>query len=172
MEKRLASVLGTSAKHVLTALKRAFHAVAITGFVTAIIVGAGTEVTAYFLTGKTFPPATATHVAAAALAIAFGYAAGITVAVEGILRAILKTIELIVEESEKLAGSALHEGIQEAEAFGHGVVSGTGTLAREAAGVAGGIGAAVGGAVRSAESHLHGHDGGSPSGNPTPGPSA
>ena len=61
MEKRLASVLGTSAKHVLTALKRAFHAVAITGFVTAIIVGAGTEVTAYFLTGKTFPPATATH---------------------------------------------------------------------------------------------------------------
>ena len=91
---------------------------------------------------------------------------------EEILRAIIKTIELIVEESEKLAGSALREGIQEAEAFGHGVVSGTGTLAREAAGVAGGIGSAVGGAVRSAESHLHGHDGGSPSGNPAPGPSA
>ena len=172
MERRLASVLGTSAKHVLTALKRTFRAVAITGFVTAIIVGVGTEVIAFFfLTGKKFPPANATHLAAAALAVAFGYAAAITIAVEKILGAIIKTIELVVEESEKLAGSALHEGellaregIQEVEALGRGAVSEAGTLGRDAAAAVAGIGSAVGGAVRSAESHLPGH-GGSSSGN-------
>jgi hypothetical protein len=171
MERRLASVLGTSAKHVLTALKRAFRAVAITGFVTAIVVGVGTEVIAFFLTGKTFPPAATTHLAAGALAVAFGYAVAITVAVEEVLRAIIKSIELIAEESEKLAGSALREGellaregIQSVEALGRGAVSEAGALRREAAGVAGGIGSALSGAVRSAESHLPGHPGGSSSG--------
>ena len=110
MERRLFAVLGTSAKYVLTALKRAFLAVAIIGFVTAIIVGVGTEVIAFYLTGEKFPPAAATHLAAAALAVSFGYATAITIAVVEILRAIIKTIELVAEESEKLARAALLEG--------------------------------------------------------------
>lgn len=165
MERRLVGLLGTSAKHILTALQRAFRAVALTGFITFIIVGIGTEVVAYFLTNRQFPPSGPTNLAAAALAVAFGYAAAITVAVEEILRAIIKTIELIVEESEKLAAAAVKESevllreggeeavrlgrgaLTEAGALGRGAVHGAETLGRDAAGVVGGVGGAVGSVV-------------------------
>ncbi len=174
MEKRLASLLGTSAKHILGALQRTFRAVAVTGLITAIIVGVGTEGIAFALTQK-FPPSGATHLAAAALAVAFGYAAAITVAVEEILRAIIKTIELIVEESEKLAAAAIKEGehllseggtealklgrgaLHEAGALGRGAVGAAETVGRDAVGVVGGIGSAVGHEARALESHLPGH---------------
>lgn len=174
MEKRLVSMLGTSAKHILGALQRTFRAVAVTGLITAIIVGVGTEGVAYALT-RQFPPSGATHLAAAALAVAFGYAAAITVAVEEILRAIIKTIELIVEESEKLAAAALKEGehlfeeggtevlklgrgaLHEAGALGRGAVGAAETVGRDAAGVVGGIGGAVGREAHALEAHLPGH---------------
>jgi hypothetical protein len=186
MERRLVGLLGTSAKHILTALERAFRAVALTGFITFILVAVAAEVVAYFLDGHQFPPSGGVNLATAALAVAFGYAAAITVAVEEILRAIIKTIELIVEESEKLAEAAaregetlLREGGQEALRLGRGAATEAGvlgrgavheaeTLGRDAAGVVGGVGSAVGSAVggvasgvghevRAVESHLPGH---------------
>jgi hypothetical protein len=177
MERRLVSLLGTSAKHILTAVERAFRAVAITGVITFLIVLAGAEGVGYALT-KQLPPSGPTHLASAALAVAFAYAAAITVAVGEILRAIIKTIELIVAESEKLAGEAIREGehlaregLQEAERLGHaavgeagalgrGAVGEVGTLGREVAGVAGGVGAAIGRDVHGIESHLPGHHAG------------
>jgi hypothetical protein len=174
MEKRLASMLGTSAKHILGALQRTFRAVAVTGLITAVIVGVATEGIAFGLTGK-FPPSGATHLAAAALAVAFGYAAAITVAVEEILRAIIKTIELIVEESEKLAAAAIREGehlvgegssevlklgrgaLHEAGALGHGAVGAAETVGRDAAGIVGGIGGAVGREAHALGEHIPGH---------------
>ncbi|HEY7984974.1 MAG TPA: hypothetical protein VID73_12440 [Ktedonobacterales bacterium] len=174
MEKRLVSVLGTSAKHILSALQRAFRAVAVTGLITALIVGVGTEGVAFALSGK-FPPSGVTHLAAAALAVAFGYAAAITVAVEEILRAIIKTIELIVEESEKLAAAAVKEGehllgeggtdllklgrgaLHEASALSRGALGAAETVGRDAAGIVGGIGAAVGHEAHALEAHLPGH---------------
>lgn len=175
MERRLVSLLGTSAKHILGALQRAFRAVFITGIVTIVVVAVLTEVVAYFLDGQQFPPSGATNLAAAALAIAFGYAAAITVAVEEILRAIIKTIELIVEESEKLAQAAvkegevlLREGGEEAArlgrsaagavgVLGRGAVHEAGALGHDAAGVVSGVGGAVGREVHAVESHLPGH---------------
>jgi hypothetical protein len=174
MERRLVSMLGTSAKHILGALQRSFRAVALTFLITAIIVGVGTEGVGFVLTQK-FPPSGATHLAAAALAVAFGYAAAITVAVEEILRAIIKTIELIVEESEKLAAVALKEGehlleeggtevlklgrgaLHEAGALGRGAVGAAETVGRDAAGIAGGISGAVGREAQALEAHLPGH---------------
>lgn len=186
MEKRLVSLLGTSATHILRALRRAFFLVAATGAITFVIVALGTEVIAFFLTNHQFPPSGATNLATAALAIALAYAAGITVAVAEILHAIIKTVELIVEESEKLAAAAVKEGevllreggeealrlgrgaLHEAGAvgrevgtLGRGAVSEVGTLGRDAAGVVGGIsgavGGAVGGVVKGVENHLPGH---------------
>ncbi|HEX9056650.1 MAG TPA: hypothetical protein VF818_03880 [Ktedonobacterales bacterium] len=175
MEKRLVGLLGTSAKHILTALQRAFRAVAVTGLITFLAVGVVTEIAAYFLDGNQLPPPGGANLAAAALAVAFGYAAAITVAVEEILRAIIKTIELIVEESEKLAAAALHEGetlvreggeealrlgrgaLTEAESLGKGAIHEAGTLGRDVAGVVGGVGGAVGREVHAVESHLPGH---------------
>ncbi|HEV2405444.1 MAG TPA: hypothetical protein VGR88_08335, partial [Ktedonobacterales bacterium] len=93
MEKRLVAVLGTTAKHILGGVRHALRAVVITGFLVAVIVAGATEAVGAFLT-KSFPTGP-THLAAAALAIAFGYAAAITVAIEEILRAIIKAVELI-----------------------------------------------------------------------------
>jgi len=179
VERRLVALLGTTAKHMLGGLQRALRAVLLTGLITAIVVAGITEVIGYFLSDRQFPPGGATHLAAAALAIAFAYAAAITVAIEEILRAIIKSVELIIHEAEQLEKKAAEEiGIlarraeEEGVRFGRAAVTDAGALGRTAlsdAGamgraVVGGAGAVVGGVereVRGVEhgigSHLPGH---------------
>ena len=43
MESRLVSVLGTTAKHILGSLRRAFYAVFLTGIIVALAAAAATE---------------------------------------------------------------------------------------------------------------------------------
>lgn len=178
VEQRLVKLLGTSAKHILVALERTFRAVALTGLITFIVILVGVEAVAYLLTHE-FPPTGATHLAAAALAVAFAYAAAITVALVEILRGIIRAIELIVEESEKLAGAALREGetlireggeevgrvargaIGEAESIGRGVAGGAAAVGGAVAGAVGGVGSAVGREARAVESRLPGQHSGS-----------
>jgi hypothetical protein len=167
IERRFVAVLGTAAKHILHGLRRALRAVALTFVITAIIVVAITEATAAFLT-KSFPTGL-THLAAAALAISFGYAAAITVAIEEILRAIIKSVEIIVEEAEKVEKKAVEEiGVlarraeQEAMHLGHGAVTDAGAIGRTAAGLVGGTIGGVEHEIRAVEhgigSHLPGHN--------------
>lgn len=153
MEQRLVKLLGNSAKHVLVGLRRAFFAVALTGLIVAVVAAAATEAIAWFLT-KEFPPQGATHLAAAALAISFGYAAAMTVAIGELLRAIIKAVELIVEEAEKLERKAQQEiGViaeragHEAIKVGREAVTDTGAAVRTVAGDAGVAGRAVAGVV-------------------------
>lgn len=153
MEQRLVKLLGNSAKHVLVGLRRAFYAVALTGLIVAVVAAVVTEVIAWFLT-KQFPPSGATHLAAAALAISFGYAAAMTVAIGELLRAIIKAVELIVEEAEKLEKKAQQEiGVfaeragQEAIKVGREAITDTGAAVRTVAGDAGAAGRAVAGVV-------------------------
>lgn len=167
MEHRVLKFMGTAAQHILHALRRAIWAMAITGTIVAVVAAAVTEVIAFFLT-KTFPPAGPTHLAAAALAVAFGYAAAVTVAISEILIAMVKTIELLVKESEKLAEEAFKEAEVlarkaegEAVRLGRGALGDAESLGRGVAGVAGGL---VGGVVHEAQavehgigSHLPGH---------------
>lgn len=166
MEKRLVAVLGTTAKHILGGVRHALRAVVITGFIVALVVAGATEAVGAFLT-KSFPTGP-THLAAAALAIAFGYAAAITVAIEEILRAIIKAVELIVEEAEKAEKKAVEEiealarkGGEEALHFGRATVSDAGTVGRGAAGLVGGVLGGIGHEARGVEhgigSHLPGH---------------
>ncbi|MFI5275154.1 MAG: hypothetical protein ACHQ4H_19155 [Ktedonobacterales bacterium] len=166
MEKRLVAVLGTTAKHILGGVRHALRAVVITGFLVAVIVAGATEAVGAFLT-KSFPTGP-THLAAAALAIAFGYAAAITVAIEEILRAIIKAVELIVEEAEKAEKKAVEEiealarkSGEEALHFGRATVSDAGGLTRGAAGLVGGVLGGIGHEARGVEhgigSHLPGH---------------
>jgi 20S proteasome alpha/beta subunit len=180
MERRLVALLGSTAKHILGGLRRALRAVALTFLIVALIVAGVTEVVGAYLT-RSFPTGP-THLAAAALAIAFGYAAAMTVAIEEILRAIIKAVELIVEEAEKVEKVAVHElaalgheAGQEAVKLGHVAVTDTQNFGRMAASDAGAVGHAaaslVGGAVGGVEhafggmehavgSHLHHHAGG------------
>lgn len=166
MEKRLVAVLGTTAKHILGGVRHALRAVVITGFFVALFVAAATEAVGAFLT-KSFPTGP-THLAAAALAIAFGYAAAITVAIEEILRAIIKAVELIVEEAEKAEKKAVEEiealarkGGEEAIRFTRATASDAGAVGR---GALGAVGGALGGLTHEARSveqgigsHLPGH---------------
>ncbi|MFI5271881.1 MAG: hypothetical protein ACHQ4H_02455 [Ktedonobacterales bacterium] len=178
MEKRLVKLLGNSAKHMLVGLRRAFYAVALTGLIVAVLAAAATEFVGYLLT-KQFPPSGATHLAAAALAISFGYAAAITVAIGEILRAVIKAVELIVEEAERLEKKATEElaifatkAGQEAVKVGREAVTDAGSavrtvtgdagaVARGAAGVVGGVVGGVGHEVHSVEqgavAHMPGH---------------
>lgn len=153
MEQRLVKMLGNSAKHVLTGLRRAFYAVALTGLIVALVAAVATIVVAWVLT-KQFPPQGPTYLAAAALAISFGYAAAMTVAIGELLRAIIKAVELIVEEAEKLERKVQQEvGVfaeragQEAIKVGREAVTDTGAAVRTVAGDAGAVGRMAAGAV-------------------------
>jgi hypothetical protein len=173
MEQRLVRMLGTSAKHILIALEHSVRAVALTGLITGIVMLAAVEGVAYALT-RQFPPTGATHLAAVALAVAFAYAAAITVALVEFIRGIIKAIEMIVEESEKLAVAAVREGEtlvreggEEAARLARGALGEAESLGRgvggAVAGVVGGVGGAVGREARAVESHLPGHHAGASS---------
>lgn len=132
MEQRMMKLLGTAAKHTLEALRRALLAVAITGLLVALITAVATELVGFLLTKQFSGP---THLAAAALAISFGYAVAITVCLGEVLRAIVKIIEMIVEESEKLAQAAIKEAEvlarkaeEEAIHLGHAAANDAGAL--------------------------------------------
>jgi hypothetical protein len=183
VEQRLVKLLGTAAKHTLEALRRALLAVAVTGLLVFLITAVAAELVGYVLT-KQFSGTT--HLVAAALAISFGYAVAITVFLGEILRAIVKIIEMIVEESEKLAAAAIKEAgvlAQKAEGeavrLGHAAVGDVGALGHGLEHVIGGAAGAIGGVASGAAheagniehgiaGHLPGHH--NSSGNVSPAP--
>ncbi len=156
MEQRLMHVISNIGKEALGTLLKAFRRIFVSFMLVFLIVAVGVEAAGVFLSGK-FPPDGTTHLAAAALALAFGYAVGITVAIEEILRGIVVSIELVVKETEKLAG----EAIGEAEKLGKGALHEAGSLERGAVGTVEGIVGGAGREFRSVEqgiaSHLPGH---------------
>jgi hypothetical protein len=170
VERRIMTLIGHATKDVLHAFLRALRAVLVTGITVFIVVALATEVIAALLT-HTVPPGGLTHLVAAALGVAFGYAAAITVAIEELLRAMIKAIELAVAESEKLAGEAIkeaevlgrkaeeelvrgaHGAISEAGVLGHDAAHITSALGHGGAALAGGV---VGGVAHEAQSLEHG----------------
>lgn len=164
------TLIGHATKDVLHAFLRALRAVLVTGLTVFIVVALATEVIAAVLT-HTIIPNGLTHLVAAALGVAFGYAAAITVAIEELLRAMIKAIELAVAESEKLAGEAIkeaeilgrkaeeelvrgaHAAIGEAGVLGHDASHFASAVGRGTAALAGGV---AGGVVHEAQSLEHG----------------
>jgi hypothetical protein len=150
-------IVSNIGKHILGTLQTAFRRIFVAGLLVALIVAVGVEAASVFLSGGKFPPDGTTHLAAAALAVAFGYAVAITVAIEEILRGIVKSIELIVQETEKLAG----EAIGEAEKLAKGALHEAGSLEHGAVGAVEGLIGGAGREFRSVEqgiaSHLPGH---------------
>jgi hypothetical protein len=94
-------------KEILGTLLKAFRRVFVSFVLVFLLVAVGVEAASVVLSGGKLPPDGTTHLAAAALALALAFAVGVTVAVEEILRGIVKSIELIVHEAEKLAGEAV-----------------------------------------------------------------
>lgn len=167
MEKQLLGLMGNATKHILGGLLKAFRAIALTGLIVALLTAAATEGVAVVLT-KEFPPSGLTHLAAAALAIAFGYAAAITVAIEEILRTIIRAFELVIQEAEKLGKEAAHEAeklgrmaILDAEKAGHAAINDAGILGRTVTGAVSGVVGGIAHEGRALEqgvsSHLPGH---------------
>jgi hypothetical protein len=105
VEQRLIHLFSSIGKEILGTLLKAFRRVFVSFVLVFLIVAVGVEAASVFLSGGKLPPDGTTHLTAAALAFAF--AVGVTVAVEEILRGIVKSIELIVHETEKLAGEAV-----------------------------------------------------------------
>lgn len=157
MEQRLMHIVSNIGKHILGTLQKAFRRIFVAFALVFLIVAVATEALSVFLSGGKFPPDGTTHLAAAALAIAFGYAVAVTVAIEEILRGIVLSIELVVKETEKLAG----EAIGEVEKLGKEAFNEAGSLAggavRSVEGVAGGVGREFGAVERGIASHLPGH---------------
>lgn len=106
MEQRLMHLFGSIAKEILGTLLKAFRRVLVSFILVFLIVALGIEAASFFLNGK-FPPDGTTHLAAAALALTLAFAVGVTVAVEEVLRGVVKTIEMLTKEIEKLAGEAV-----------------------------------------------------------------
>lgn len=164
MEARIVNLLGTMAKHVLHAMRRAFIAIALTGLIVAVVAAIATEIVSAFVNNSV--PNGTTHLAAAAIAVAFGYAAAMTVAVVEILRAMIVAIELLVKESEKLAGEAFKEAEvvgrkveDEALRFGRAAVGDAETAGKDVLGLGGSVLGGIGHEAKAVEqgigSHLH-----------------
>ncbi|MGZ3714712.1 MAG: hypothetical protein ACXVA4_04790 [Ktedonobacterales bacterium] len=156
MESRLVALLGSGVKHILHGLRRALLAVALTWLIVLVVVAVITEVVGSVLTHTSpiSPGSGPLHLAAAALGIAFGYGAAVTVFVAELLRAFIKAIELIVQEAERLEKKAAEEiGIlgrkaeEEALKLGRTAVTDAGALGRAVVTDAGAVGRVVGGAV-------------------------
>lgn len=172
MDRRLAAVFGNIAKHILGGLRHALRAIALTFIIVLIVVAVATEVIAGFLT-HSFPSGL-THLTAAALGLAFAYAAAVTVAMEELLRAIIKAIEMIIEEAEKLEKKAAEEieilarkaedeavklgrvAVTDAGALGRTAIGDVGTLGRTIGGVAGGLAGGIERDARAVGTHLPG----------------
>lgn len=165
--QRVMNVLGNVAKHILGSLERAFRLMALWGLIVGVLAGIATEAVGAALTHE-FPPSGATHLAAAAIAITFGYAVAVTVAIGEILRGIIRGIELIVKESEELAQEGLHEaevlaqrGEQEALRFGRAALGDAAAVGRGVVGGAESLEHDVAGRFRGMErgvaSHVPGH---------------
>ena len=150
------SLLGSMSKHVLGGILHAIRAIALAFIIAGVLAAGATEGIAAALT-KQFPPSGATHLAAAALFVAVGYAAAVTVAIEEILRTIIKAFEVVLQEAEKLG----KEAIGEAEKLGRGALNDAGAVGRGVTGVVGGIVGGVGHEAGRLESgvasHLPGH---------------
>lgn len=186
MERRILTFAGTATKHILHALVRALRAILLTFVIVFFIAALATIVVSDIVNG-TIIPTGLTPIAAAALGVAFGYAAMVTVAIEEMLRAMIKVIEMVVEESEKLAKEAAQEAevlakkaeeeavrfgraaivdaekfgqgtVHEVEALGHGAVGLAGGAARGAEGVVGGIAHGAQSAERAVTDRLPGHN--------------
>lgn len=156
MESRLVALLGSGVKHILHGLMSALRAVVFTWVIVFLVVAVATEVVGSFLTHTlpNSPTAGPMHLAAAALGIAFGYAAAVTVFVGELIRAFIKAVELIVQEAERLEKKAAEEiGIlgrkaeEEALKLGRTAVTDAGALGRAVVTDAGVVGRVVGGAV-------------------------
>ena len=164
LERGLISHLGTTAKHRLVGVLHSIRALLIASVLAALISAAATEVAAFYLTHTLFSgPA---DLAAAALAVVFGYAAGVTVAIEEIIRAFIQAIELIVEEAEKLEKKAAEEiGVlsrkaeEEAVKFGRGALSDAGAVGHTVTGAVGGVIGGVEHDVARVGAHMPGHHG-------------
>lgn len=181
MESRLVALLGSGVKHILHGLLSALRAVVLTGLIVLLVVVLATETVGWLLTHTppTSPTAGPMHLAAAALGIAFGYAAAVTVFVGELLRAFIKAIELIVQEAERIEKKAAEEigilgrkaedealklgrtAVTDAGALGRAVVTDAGSVGRmvggAVTGVVGGAERAVGGVEHGITSHLPGH---------------
>jgi hypothetical protein len=107
VEQRLIHLFSSIAKEILGTLLKAFRRVFVSFVLVFLLVAVGVEAASIFLSGGKLPPTGTTHLTAAALALAFAFAVGVTVAVEEILRGVVKAIELLVHETEKLAGEAV-----------------------------------------------------------------
>jgi hypothetical protein len=107
VEQRLIHLFSSIGKEILGTVLKAFRRVFVSFVLVFLIVAVGVEAASVFLSGGKLPPDGTTHLTAAALALTFAFAVGVTVAVEEILRGIVKAIELIVHEAEKLAGEAV-----------------------------------------------------------------
>ncbi|HEX9068722.1 MAG TPA: hypothetical protein VF807_08125, partial [Ktedonobacterales bacterium] len=143
MEQRLMSVLTNFARHTLGTLRSAFRKIFIGFLVTALIAAIITEVVGGFMSGAFqsghFLPDGTVHLAAAAIAIVFGYAVAVTIAIEEIISGIVKGIEVIVQETEKLAGEAIREVEKGIGAVEHDALSAGRSVLHGASGVEQGV---------------------------------
>jgi predicted PurR-regulated permease PerM len=163
-ERRIVSLLGATAKHVLGGMLHAIRAILVSFVVAALLAAAATEVAAFFLTNKVLSgPA---DLAAAALAVIFGYAVAVTVAIEEIIRAFIQAIELIVAEAEKVEEKAVEElGVltrkaeEEAVKLGRTAVGDASSVGHIVTGAVGGVIGGVEHDVERVGAHLPGHHG-------------
>lgn len=153
------TLIGHATKDVLHAFLHAVRSVLITAVIVFIVVALATEVIAAVLTHQVIPSGL-THLVAAALGIAFAYAVAITVAIEELLRAMIKAIELAVAESEKLAKEAVVVAERAGQFAERELAQGAQAAFRDASALGAGAahlaGNVVGGVAHEAQSLEHG----------------
>ena len=110
----LTLLMGTIGRHLWRAFARMLARVLIWAFISGIVAAGCAIGVAYWLTHH-FPPDLPTYIAAGSLALSFAGFIGAVTALLEVIRAIRVAVELLVEESEKLAQAAVESAPPHAE---------------------------------------------------------
>lgn len=105
-ETSLVTLLGTTSRHILAGMRSIVRASTISGLFFGVL-AAGTHTGVAFLLTHQFPPGVLANVSAGAFGLVAGLLAMAIVLFAEVLRAIIKAIELVIEESERLAREAI-----------------------------------------------------------------
>ena len=101
--------------HVFRALRQAIGRVFVWFLLAFVVTALIVEVVAFVAAGHHYPPTTLTHVAAIAMGIAFGYAAGLTVLVVEVVRLLVKSVQDLERDvrGEAFSGAKVIETVIE-----------------------------------------------------------
>lgn len=113
-ESRVVTLLGTTARHILVAATASLRTSIFVGLFFGVLAAAAHGGVAFLIT-RQFPPGVLANISAGVFGLVTGLLSMTIFLFTEAIRAVIKAIELVVEESERLAREAVEQAVNTAE---------------------------------------------------------